>query len=34
MGGGKRIRPVLTLAIAKMMSKDVSEVMPFALLLR
>ena len=30
MGGGKRIRPVLTLAIAKMMSKDVSEVMPFA----
>lgn len=29
-GGGKRIRPVLTLAIAKMMSKNALEVMPFA----
>jgi len=30
MAGGKRIRPVLTLAVAKMMSKDLIEVMPFA----
>jgi geranylgeranyl pyrophosphate synthase len=30
MAGGKRIRPVLTLAVAKMMSADLSEVMPFA----
>lgn len=29
-GGGKRIRPVLTLSIAKMMSKNALEVMPFA----
>lgn len=30
MAGGKRIRPVLTLAVAKMMSRDPNEVMPFA----
>lgn len=30
MAGGKRIRPVLTLTVAKMMSADLSEVMPFA----
>lgn len=30
MAGGKRIRPVLTLAVAKMLSAEVSEVMPLA----
>jgi len=30
MAGGKRIRPVLVLAVAKMMSAELSEVMPFA----
>lgn len=30
MAGGKRVRPVLTLAVAKMMSRNLAEVMPFA----
>lgn len=30
MAGGKRIRPVLTLSVAKLMSAEFSEVMPFA----